>query len=286
LVDDPAVRGKADALMLAGTHFPIPAWDQQTQLEWADAPVPVLEVGKRYVFMGWFRRFTDMGFAHDQGLLELVAITTYPADERSVWIAPPNSTHHPRVRQAQGLVPLPERASVPEGVVPGAPLDPPTPLVEPRTRQQAQTLAHEARHSSQPLRADYYYRWLIVDDPGVTWAWVELANLYVDFGEGPAGIAVLDVALARAPNDAKLHIGRGRLFLNLGQPAVAVGSYERALELDPDAPDALFGLGMAYAETRNVKLAIEALERFLVVAGDAPSHVIRAAQDTIARLQF
>jgi hypothetical protein len=285
LVDDPAIRGKVDALMLTDIEFPIPEWDREAQLAWADAPVPVLEPGRRYVFMGWFRRFTYSGFAHDRGLLELFAVSEAPPSQDSVWIAPLNSDHHPRVREARGLPPLPERAALPPGVAPGDPLPDPGPLVEPDDRAHAQELARAAQNSSQPIRADYYYRWLIVDDPDVDWSWVELANAYLDYGNSRAGIAVFDVALARMPESATLHTGRGRFFLNLGQPADAVPAYRRALELKPDAPDALFGLGMAYAEISERELATEALERFLVVAKDAPEHIIQAARNTIAQMQ-
>jgi hypothetical protein len=286
LVDDPGVRGKQLALMLTGTEFPIPEWDEESRVFWAGAQTIELEVGRRYVFMGWFRRFTESGFGHDAGLLELLAVTDYPAPAKSLWIVPINSQFHPRARAARGMEPLqPVDAEVPEAVKLGTSLDEAGPPIEPRDAKHALELGHAAARDGLPLHADWYYRWLVVHWPDSPTGWVYLANFYADWGEGEAGKAILDIAIARRPDDAYLHNGLGRLLLNLGKPAEAVVSYRRAVELAPDKPDAWFGLGMAYAEVPERERAIEALEQFLEVGGDSPEHVIKAAQDTIMRMQ-
>ena len=158
----------------------------------------------------------------------------------------------------------------------------PGPLREPVDRADAVELARA--EAGYPGRADYYYRWSIVDDPRSASAWVALGNLYGDNGRADAGLAILDLAIEREPDDSYLHNGRGRLLLNIGEPAAAVESYGRALELQPDAAAVLFGLGMAYAELPDRKRATETLERFLIVGKDSPEHVRKAAQDTIMRM--
>jgi hypothetical protein len=286
IVDDPAITGKQNAMLVPGTHYAIPEWDRERQLAWASEPDLVLEPGRRYVFMGWLRRFSDTGFAHDRGLLELFAVANHPLGADPKWIIPRYSPFHPKDRAEHGLAPLaPELAHVPAGVIAGAPLPKPGPLIEPIDRAEAGKLAREEASAGRPGRSDYYHRWLIVDDPSVTWTWVELGNMYLDNGEFEAGLAILDLAIERFPSDYAVHNGRGRLLLNAGDPAAAVESYRRAAELASDAPDVWFGLGMAYAELGQAKQAIEALKRFLALADEpeakVPEHVIRAAHDTI-----
>ncbi len=285
LVDAPELRGKQRALMLIGYDVPIPEWDTQTQREWASEAKIELEPGRQYLFMGWFRRFSASGFAHDRGLLELLAVREDPQNDASRWIYPRNSHVHPRVRAAEGLGPLaPELARVPVGIVAGAPLAGPE-LVEPKDREQALELGREASWFD-PQLADYYFRWIIVNDPAQALGWDRLASLYVDHGESTTGFEVLEQALARAPDDYALHNARGRLLLNIGEPARAVEAYRRAIELAPDAADLWFGLGMAYAEIPERERAIEALTRFLELGAEAPGHVIKAAQDTIMRMEY
>jgi hypothetical protein len=291
LVDDPALRGKQRAMLVTGIYFPIPEWDVETQQAWASEPELELEPGRRYVFMGWFRRFTDSGFAHDRGLLELLAVSEYPLDADARWTFPRNSQQHPKARAELGLEPLaPELAHVPAGVVAGSALPEPGPLVEPSDHKDAMRLGREEAWAGHPRRADYYFRWMIVDDPSKAAGWVELGSFYVDYGEPELGLEILDLALQRSPNDYALHNARGRLLLNVGEPTAAVESYLRAAELAPDAPDVLFGLGMAYAEIPERQRAIETLQRFLDVAkadgAEVPDHIIKAAQDTMLRMSY
>ena len=286
VVDLPDIEGRALMLMVVGTEFPIPEWDTDTSLAWADQPRVVLEPGRRYVFMGWFRRFTDSGFAHDHGLLELFALTEAPLGPESRWIAPPNSPHHPRNREASGRPSQPERATMPQGLNPGAPVPPRVSLVDPGDPKLALELGREAEAYDQPYLVDYYYRWLIVDQPNSPAGWVCLANAYLGYGESEAGEALLELALERMPNDPELHNGRGRFFLEGGRVDEAISAYQRGLEQTPDAADMLFGLGLAYAQNAQPSESVEALERFLEVSGGSPEHVIRAARDVLARMQY
>jgi hypothetical protein len=285
LVDDPSVDGKRFALMLVGTEFVIPEWDTATRQLFAGAAKLELEVGRRYAFMGWFRRRTESGFAHDRGLLELFAASEYPLVADSEWVVPIGSPHHPNPRAAAGLDPLrPERAQVPDSVRLASDTVAARPVIEPSDATHAYALGRDADEAGQPLEADYYFRWLIVNSPESPNGWVSLANSYADHGEGEAGVRLLEIAIERRPDDAQLYNGLGRLLLNVARPQAATVAYRRSLELNPNQSDVLFGLGMAYAELGDREQAIELLERFLEVGTDAPEHIRSAARDTILRM--
>src|SRR5690554_5906283 len=59
--------------MVTNIEYPIPEWDVEAQRLYANEPRIELTPGQQLVFIGWFRRFTESGFAHDAGLLELRA---------------------------------------------------------------------------------------------------------------------------------------------------------------------------------------------------------------------
>ena len=88
-------------MMVVNYYFPIPEWDTATLEMWEGIPLVVVEVGKQYTIKGKFKRFSDTGFAHDNGLLEFVSYKVPNPDPEAanpgelVWIAPPNSSWHP-----------------------------------------------------------------------------------------------------------------------------------------------------------------------------------------------
>jgi hypothetical protein len=100
-------QGKKRAMMVVNYYFPIPEWDTATLDMWKDVPLVVVEVGKQYTIKGKFKRFSDTGFAHDNGLLEFVSYKVPNPDPKAlnpgelVWIAPPNSSWHPQTIAAQ-----------------------------------------------------------------------------------------------------------------------------------------------------------------------------------------
>lgn len=283
LVDDPSVEGRRLALMITGTEFLIPEWDDATQQRFADAPKLELEVGRRYAFKGWFRRQTETGFAHDRGLLELFAVAESPVVADSQWIVPIGSPHHARTRAETQLEPLqPELAQVPESVRLGT--NAAEFVLEPSDTTQAYALGREADAAEQPLHADYYFRWMIVNSPESPTGWVALATLYADYGEPEVGEKILEIAIGRRPDDASLYNGLGRLLLDAERPQAATVAYRRAVELNPNQVDALFGLGIAYAEVGDREHAIETLERFLLLEVDAPEHIKSTARAVIDRM--
>ena len=99
------------------------------------------------------------------------------------------------------------------------------------------------------------------------------------------GKEVLDTGAQINDKDARMWNGLGRAHFELGQMKEAIDAYTKAKAIDPDGADALYGLGMAYAELRQRKEAKENLELFLSKAGDARPDLIKAARDTVARMQ-
>jgi hypothetical protein len=95
-------QGKKRAMMVVNYYFPIPEWDKDTINMWKDEPLVVVELGKQYTIKGKFKRFSDTGFAHDNGLLEFVSykapwpVPKSPNFGEMTWIAPPNSDWHPK----------------------------------------------------------------------------------------------------------------------------------------------------------------------------------------------
>ena len=95
-------QGKKRAMMVVNYSFPIPEWDEATLALWKDIPQVVVEVGKQYKIKGKFVRFSASGFAYDNGLLEFVSYEAPdPVTNEMVWIAPPNSSWHPKTVEAQ-----------------------------------------------------------------------------------------------------------------------------------------------------------------------------------------
>jgi hypothetical protein len=105
ITDNQNEKGKKRAMMVVNYYFPIPEWDEATQDQWKDQPLVVIEVGKQYTIKGEFKRFSDTGFAHDNGLLEFHAYKAPNPDPESsgemIWIYPPNCDWHPMAVAAQ-----------------------------------------------------------------------------------------------------------------------------------------------------------------------------------------
>jgi len=107
ITDNENELGKKRAMMVVNYYFPIADWDTDTQNIWKDVPLVVVEVGKQYTIKGKFKRFSDSGFAHDNGLLEFVSYKVPNPDPKAVnpgelvWIAPPNSDWHPQTLAAE-----------------------------------------------------------------------------------------------------------------------------------------------------------------------------------------
>lgn len=137
----------------------------------------------------------------------------------------------------------------------------------------------------EPQKSDAEYRKAIELKPTFSPSFVELGNMYIDYGFAPQAMVVLQVGTQVNETDARMWNGLGRAYLSLNQPKEAIDAFSKAKAIDPDMVDALYGLGMAYAELRQRADAKENLNLFLQKAsGETPEHIVKAARDTLARM--
>lgn len=137
----------------------------------------------------------------------------------------------------------------------------------------------------QPEKADAEFRKTIELKPTYSPAFVELGNMYIDYGFANVAMVVLKIGAQINDTDARMWNGLGRAQFELGQMNEAIDAYAKAKAIDPDGVDALYGLGMAYAELRKRKEARENLELFISKAGqDTRPDLVKAARDTVARM--
>ena len=142
-----------------------------------------------------------------------------------------------------------------------------------------------AEKLDQPEKADAEYRKTIELKPSFSPAFVDLGNMYIDYGHANVAMVILQTGTQVNETDARMWAGLGRAYHSLNQPKEAIDAYTKAKAIDPDLLDALHGLGMAYADLRQRSEAKENLELFLQKAGgETPEHVVKAARDTMARM--
>jgi len=102
LTDDDGDRGTRRALMVVSYSFLIPEWQAK---DWKKQPQVAMDVGKLYTIKGRFRRFSDTGFAADQGLLEFIAYHPHDPstgrEQPDQWVHPPGAPWHPLVIEQQ-----------------------------------------------------------------------------------------------------------------------------------------------------------------------------------------
>lgn len=94
ITDKAEQKGKKRAMMVVNYRYNIPDWEMK---KWRKEPEVMIEVGQRYTIKGKFKRFSDTGFAMDNGLVEFIAYK--PVDEAgqesAEWVYPPGSPAHP-----------------------------------------------------------------------------------------------------------------------------------------------------------------------------------------------
>lgn len=138
----------------------------------------------------------------------------------------------------------------------------------------------------EPDAADADYRKCIELRPQYSPCFVDLAQLYIDYGFANVGVAVLEVGVAVNDKDAQMYLGLGRAMSQLRKYEDAVDALKKAKAIDPDMPEVHFQLGMAYAEQSKRREAIESLQNFLHRAGsDVPEIHKKVANNTIARME-
>ncbi|MGE5177388.1 MAG: tetratricopeptide repeat protein [Hyphomicrobiales bacterium] len=102
----------------------------------------------------------------------------------------------------------------------------------------------------------------VADDPA---ALVALADSATAAGDAATARRALDRAVAIAPADPRVHLGRGRFLVALRRYHDAKAEFDRAASLDPTSPEPPYQLGLAYAQAGETGDAIRALGRALAI---------------------
>jgi tetratricopeptide (TPR) repeat protein len=137
-----------------------------------------------------------------------------------------------------------------------------------------------------PVQADEAFRKAIEVNARFVDSFVDLGNMYIDYGHANVGLAVLDAGVQVNDKDAAMYNGLGRAYSKLNRHEEAVDAFKKAKAIDPDRVDVLYGLGKSYSELRMRAEALEALQAFLQRAGqDVPEHLKKDANNTVARMQ-
>lgn len=137
-----------------------------------------------------------------------------------------------------------------------------------------------------PVQADDAFRKAIEVNARFVDSFVDLGNMYIDYGHANVGLAVLEAGVQVNDKSAAMHNGLGRALSKLNRHQEAVEAFKKAKAIDPDRVDVLYGLGKSYSELRMRAEALEALQAFIQRAGqDVPAHLVKDANNTVARMQ-
>lgn len=138
----------------------------------------------------------------------------------------------------------------------------------------------------QPVQADKAFRQAIQVNARFVDSFVDLGNMYIDYGHANVGLAVLDAGVQVNDKNSAMWNGLGRAYSKLNRHQDAVDSFKKAKAIDPDRVDVLYGMGKSYAELRQRAEALEHLQAFIQRAGnEVPEHLKKDANNTIARMQ-
>lgn len=137
-----------------------------------------------------------------------------------------------------------------------------------------------------PVQADEAFRKAIEVNARFVDSFVDLGNMYIDYGHANVGLAVLDAGAQVNDKNASMWNGLGRAYSKLNKHQEAVDAFKKAKAIDPDRVDVLYGLGKSYSELRMRAEALEHLQAFIQRAGqDVPAHLVKDANNTVARMQ-
>jgi tetratricopeptide (TPR) repeat protein len=87
-------------------------------------------------------------------------------------------------------------------------------------------------------------------------------------GEAAAALEIVDAGLARAPDDARLHLARGAVLQELRRGDDAIEAWQRALTLEPSLFGALDGIGTVHLDNGRAKEAVVFFRRALDIRPD------------------
>jgi tetratricopeptide (TPR) repeat protein len=117
-------------------------------------------------------------------------------------------------------------------------------------------LAVDARRRGEPVQAADWYGQAARWRPELHYLVLDQARMLEGAGQGPAALTVLRQALARLPDEPRLHEELGRLLARAGQTKEAVASLNQALRLRPQQP-ALRRFVASLAPTRDARRGAE-----------------------------
>lgn len=86
------IKGKKRSMMVVNYAFMIPEWEEET---WRGVEAVELKVGEQYVMKGEFKRFSDTGFASEDGLFEFIAVQRTDETGATRWVHPRGAAWHP-----------------------------------------------------------------------------------------------------------------------------------------------------------------------------------------------
>jgi tetratricopeptide (TPR) repeat protein len=134
-----------------------------------------------------------------------------------------------------------------------------------RTEHVLITTAREHQRAGRFDEARALYRSVLSDDPDHPEAILGLADLLEVRGESAALVRLLEEAIARRGDRARLHARLGDARHGSGDLPGAIAAYHRCLGLDPDDGGALWGLGCAEAARDDHAAARERFGRLTAV---------------------
>ncbi|HEY5313356.1 MAG TPA: tetratricopeptide repeat protein [Pirellulales bacterium] len=117
-------------------------------------------------------------------------------------------------------------------------------------------------------QAEALYRQLLAHDPANAAALHMLGVLQYQLGRGPAGLELVDRAIAIDNQVANYHGHRGLILAAIGNLDAAIGAFRRALAIEPRMPDVLNNLAGALWTKGDMPQAIDAYRQTLAVQPD------------------
>ena len=114
-------------------------------------------------------------------------------------------------------------------------------------------------------------------------AWLRLlGDVYYRLGKIDETFRVLDRWAEVAPNDARIDLDRGQVYVMKGEPRTAVKFFERSLQESSQNPQAYFELGKIYYRQHEFPAAKEALLNAVREDANNPEYVSKLASVYLA----
>ena len=130
-----------------------------------------------------------------------------------------------------------------------------------------------ARRDNQVELGRNYYRLALQLDPGLVDIAVWMSRSLIDAGKEPEALKILTSALAVQPDNLSLHLSKGHLQLEGGDPVGALENLREAAALAPRSFDAHRLLGLTWLELQRWAEAEHAYQTALSIHDDLQIHM-------------